>query len=124
MNTEKKDRPLVGGCAIIVKDPHVWSYGMLKPFSIGIVEGNTKSESGSVSVTFNSHSFKGDNSCSASGGPSIYGVPLRCFRDTGEDRLMSFWKWGSGGPGAGNGVEYSENVPVFEWYRPMSRRRG
>ena len=124
MNTEKKERPLVGGCAIIVKDPKIWSWGMLTQYSTGIAEGSVESESGSVSVTFNYRAFKNDKYCSCSGGPSITGVPIKCFRDTGMDMTVTFWKWGVGGLCASKGVEYTEVVPIFEWYLPMPKRRG
>lgn len=53
-----------------------------------------------------------DGTVSISGGP-FFSVPLESLQPTGKLHNSTFWNWADNGPGAGHGVDYHIERPVF-----------
>jgi len=77
--------------------------------TIGVFDGK--------GITFNASTYKEGTKISCSGGPcvSFFGSKEAdlSLEATGQTRMMKYWNWGGNSPGAGQGVEYLEEVSLW-----------
>lgn len=86
----------------------------VKQGAIAILGGRLGRASDEYLATFAASAFRDDVGVSCSGGPAPF-VGAGDLVPTGETVLCPFWRWLDGRSGAGRGVGYSLEVPLWSW---------
>lgn len=115
--TASSTRPGAGDVAVVVADGYyAGKIGQRAVFEPGLYG------EGSLAICFGASAFRPEDGSyvSCSGGP-LPEVFMEDLRHAGKT-TQRFWKWGPGGSFAGNGVEYTAEVDLWEWTPPKSVR--
>lgn len=85
---------------------------------VGILDGiiGQPSGTGGASIMFNPRVYRDGTRVSVSGGPGTIWTPYSELRPTGETRTVRAWRFTDGRRAAGNGEDYTIDVPVWDWY--------
>lgn len=89
---------------------------------IGILDGmlGQPSDTGGASIMFNPRTYRDDTRVSVSGGPGTIWTPYAELRLTSETVTVTAWRFKNDRRAVGNGVEYTIDVPLWEWYPGQS----
>lgn len=85
---------------------------------VGILDGilGHPSDTGGASIIWNPRTYRDDTHVSVSGGPGTIWTPYAELRPTGEIVTVRVWRFKDDRRAAGNGVESTVDVPLWDWY--------
>jgi hypothetical protein len=85
---------------------------------VGILDGilGHPSPTGGASIIWNPRTYRDDTCVRVSGGPGTIWTPYAELRPTGETVTVTAWRFKDDYRAAANGVDYTVDVPLWEWY--------
>lgn len=85
---------------------------------VGILDGilGHPSPTGGASIIWNPRTYRDDTCVRVSGGPGTIWTPYAELRPTGETVTVTVWRFKDDYRAAANGVDYTVDVPLWDWY--------